>query len=175
MLLYHGSPTGGIQALQPAPSNHGKPYVYLTSSPTLALLYAYNPIARPGGFFPYWFDKAGTLHYDEYFPDQTRRLYEGHAGWVYTADADSLPQLEKMPWVHLSEADVPVHQAEFIPDLYAALLQAERQGHLILHRYDDIPPAQQERNRQVVRRSLAGHDNDDYTRFIRQYMPEVFE
>lgn len=173
MQLYHGSPTGGIAELRPAPSNHGKPYVYLTDCPTLAQLYAHNPIERPGGFFPYWFDKAGTLHYDEYFPDQTRRMYAGHSGWVYTADVADIPRLDKMPWVYLAEDHVPVNGAQFVPDLYAALLDAEAAGRLVLHRYEDIPEAQRERHLQVVRRSLEGHGEDDYRRFVREYMPQV--
>lgn len=52
MLLYHGSAVTGLTTLTPRQSNHERPYVYLTDSATLALLYAHNPIARPGGFFP---------------------------------------------------------------------------------------------------------------------------
>ena len=174
MLLYHGSPTGGIRALRPSPSNHDKAYVYLTDCAALALLYAHNPIERPGGFFPYWFDKAGLLHYDEYFPGQTRTLYGGQPGWIYRVEATGLPQLDKMPWVYLSEGEIQVCGADFIPDLYTALLRAERKGKLILHRYEDIPPAQQEKHRQIVRRSMEGHGEDDYIRFLRQYMPELF-
>lgn len=174
MLLYHGSPAGGIRALRPSPSNHDKPCVYLTDCPALALLYAHNPIARPGGFFPYWFDKAGQLHYDEYFPDQTQLIYAGHPGWVYQAEADGLQRLEKMPWVYLSEAETPVAGAEYVPDLYAALLLAESEGRLTLHRYGSIPPEQQEIHRRIVRRSMEGHGEDDYIRFLREYMPELF-
>lgn len=172
-MLYHGSSTGGITALHPGVSNHGKPYVYLTDSPTLALLYAHNPIARPGGFFTYWFDKAGLLHYDEYFPDQTRRLYQSHSGWVYTAEDNHFSQLDKMPWVYLAEGEVPVAHADFIPDLYAALLEAEAAGKLVLHRYEDIPEKQREIHRRVARPSAD--EPADYVRFLREYMPEVFE
>ena len=175
MLLYHGSSTGGIAALHPNLSNHGKAYVYLTDCPALALFYAHNAVGRPGGFFPYWFDKEGKLHYDEYFPDQTRRLYEGRSGWVYAAEADGLAQLDKMPWVYLSETEVPVIHAEYIPDLYAALLAAAHDGSLMLHRYEDIPEKQRKIHRKVVRKSLEGHTDDDYVRFLRQHMPEVFE
>ncbi len=174
MTLYHGSSTASIEQLQPFSSNHDRAYVYLTDCATLALFYAHNPIQRPGGFFPYWFDKEGRLQYDEYFPDQLRAMYEGHSGWVYHVESDGLPQLEKMPWVYLSETPVPVLHAEYVPDLYAALLQAESDGRLRLNRYEDIPAAMQERHRQVVRRSLEGHAEDDYVRFLRQYMPEIF-
>lgn len=174
MTLYHGSSVPRLTELKPFPSNHGKPYVYLSDNATLALLYAHNPIARPGGFFPYWFDKEGMLHYDEYFPYQLHRMYGGHDGWIYHAEADGLAQLDKMPWVYLSESPVQITHAVHVPDLYAALLDAEQAGQLILHRYEDIPEEQRERHRRVVRRSLEGHEEDDYARFLREYMPELF-
>ena len=175
MLLYHGSSTGGITALRPGLSNHNKPYVYLTDCPTLALFYAHNPIARPGGFFPYYFDKEGQLHYDEYFSDQTHRLYAGHSGWVYTAETTNLPRLDKMTWIYLSEEEVPITRAEFIPDLYVALLDAEATGRLVLHRYEDATEQKHHLHRRVVQKSLDGHADDAYVHFLQQYMPEVFE
>jgi len=174
MLLYHGSSVGDITALQPRQSGHDKPYVYLTDSATLALLYAHNPIKRPGGFFPYWFDKTGMLHYDEYFPDQTRRMYQGHSGWVYQLEANNLKQLDKMSWVYLSETDIPVCRAHYIPDLYKALLDAEQAGHILLHRYEAFPEAQREIHRKIVRKSLEGSPEADYIRFLQEYMPELF-
>ena len=175
MLLYHGSPTGGITLLRPSLSNHGKPYVYLTDCAPLALFYAHNPIERPGGFFPYWFDKAGQLHYDEYFPDQLRQMYLGHDGYVYCAEADNLPRLDKMPWVHLADADLPVKSAWHIPDLHAALLEAESAGKITMHRYESIPEDKRELHRRVVKRSLEKHpEEDSYTRFLRRFMPEIF-
>lgn len=174
MTLYHGSSVPNLTELKPFSSNHGKAYVYLSNNATLALFYAYNPIARPGGFFPYWFDREGVLHYDEYFPDQLRLLYEGHSGWVYQVEADSLPQLDKMPWVYLSEEPVQITHAVHVPDLYKALLDAEQAGCLHIHRYENIPEAQREIHRKIVRNSLEGHDEDDYARFLREYMPEVF-
>ena len=173
MLLYHGSSTAGITTLRPGLSNHDKAYVYLTDCPTLALFYAYNAVGRPGGFFTYWFDKEGMLHYDEYFPDQTRRLYEGHSGWLYTAEPDGVTQLDKMTWVYLSETEVPVTQAEYIPDLYAAMLHAERECRLLLHRYEDIPEKQREIHRRIARPSQDAPA--DYVRFLQRYMPELFE
>ncbi len=115
MTFYHGSSVPNLTELKPFPSNHGKPYVYFSTNAVLALLYAYNPIARPGGFFPYWFDKDGQLHYDEYFPDQLRQIYAGHHGWVYQVEAENLLQLDKMPWVYLSETPLQISKQRMFP------------------------------------------------------------
>ena len=178
MVLYHGSPTGGITALRPALSNHGKPYVYLTHSKPLALLYAHNPLPAPQGWFPYFW-RDDVLHYDEYFPGALAEIYGGQGGWVYTCEGE-WPALEKMPWVYLSQEEVPVAAARYVPDLLAALLEWERRGELIIHRYEDIPEKQREIHRRVVARSAEGLDSGDpgvreYLDFIRTHMPGVLE
>ena len=178
MVLYHGSPTGGITALRPALSNHGKPYVYLTHSEPLALLYAHNPLPPPQGWFPYFW-RDGVLHYDEYFPGALTEIYGGQSGWVYTCEGE-WPALEKMPWVYLSEEVVPVAAARHVPDLLAALLERERMGELVIHRYEDIPESQREVDRRVVARSAEGLASGDpsvreYLDFIRTHMPGVLE
>lgn len=43
MHFYHGSPIGGLNELKPFLSEHGKPYIYFSSSPIVALLYAVKP------------------------------------------------------------------------------------------------------------------------------------
>lgn len=44
MHFYHGSPIGGLDELKPFLSEHGKPYIYFSSSPIVALLYAVKPV-----------------------------------------------------------------------------------------------------------------------------------
>ena len=56
ILLYHGSSTGGIQTLQPFTADHGKPYVYFTTSDVSAALHAARVIERPYYWVPYGYD-----------------------------------------------------------------------------------------------------------------------
>ena len=53
MTLYHGSPVSDLKELIPQISEHGKPYVYFSSNPIVALLYAVKPIPKPYSFYPY--------------------------------------------------------------------------------------------------------------------------
>ncbi len=80
MKLYHGSATQGIATLLPGQSNHDKAYVYLTDNEHLAVMYAYNPLTPPNGFFTYRFSSDGRLHYDEYFPCALEMIYGGRKG-----------------------------------------------------------------------------------------------
>lgn len=59
--FYHGSPVGGLNELKPFLSEHGKPYIYFSSSPIVALLYAVKPVPKPFSFYPYGFDKNGAV------------------------------------------------------------------------------------------------------------------
>ncbi len=157
MKLYHGSGTAGIARLRPFASNHEKPYAYLTDSEVLAAVYAHNPLTRPNGFFTYWWRKDGVLCYDEYFNDQLREIYAGQRGYVYECEGE-LPRLERMPWVYLSEGEVPVRNCIEIPDLYEQLLRYEREGRLIVQRWGDVSQQQRQIWENVVRRSLRQTD-----------------
>ena len=175
MLLYHGSPTPRIRSLCPRLSNHGKPYVYLTDSPVLATIYAWNPVPRPYTYFPYWWGKDGMLYYDEYFPNAMETVYQGHEGHLYCCEAE-LPRLENMPWISISESPVAVSGCRWIPDLYEELLRLEQEGRLICRRYEQRSPREHEQARQLLLREidqyhLRDKDGDPYTLFIRDHFP----
>ena len=55
MIFYHGSSVGGLTELKPFLSEHKKLYIYLTSNPVVALLYAVKPVPKPFSFYPYGF------------------------------------------------------------------------------------------------------------------------
>lgn len=157
MILYHGSKVPNIINLRPFSSNHGKPYVYLTHSKVLATIYAHNPLTRPNGFFSYWWDKNGALYYDEYFENQLKTIYAGQVGYVYQCEGE-YRQMEKMPWVYLSEADIPITDCIEIPDIYDQLLRYEREGLLKVQRWNEVSAEQREIWENVVKRSLMKTD-----------------
>lgn len=179
MKLYHGSHVGGITELKPAQSGSSDPRVYFSTSETLSLIYAHNPV-RPYGFFPYRFTKEGQLCYDEYFPDAMREIYSGHGGWVYTCDAE-LTQHERLPWAYTSTEPVKVESSYFVPDLYEAMLEAERDGRLLVHRYETISERMLENIRKMVLEEVesqnlrAEWDTNVYALFLRKHYPWLDE
>lgn len=177
MKLYHGSATGDITTLCPRLSNHGKPYVYLTDCPALAAIYAHNPLTPPEGWFPYFFDKEGNLHYDEYFHDALS-LYKGFGGYVYAVEVTDLPKLEQMPWVYLSEENVPVSECRFIPDLYDELLSLEEAGKLIITRFEELTEKRRSSIEAMLRREaeqedLRNHPEREYAQFYQKHFPHL--
>ena len=177
MILYHGSRISSIEHLRPFSANHEKPYVYLTHSKVLAAIYACNPMNRPNGFFTYWWNKEGILCYDEYFANQLESIYSGKKGYVYTCEG-ILPQLDRMPWVYLSEKSISVSGCTVIPDIYKQLLQYEQEGQLIIRRYKDASPKQREIWENVVKQSLANTDittssGREYCDFIKAHFKNL--
>ena len=177
MTLYHGSSVPGIARLRPFPSNHDKPYVYFTHSKVLATIYAHNPLTRPNGFFTYWWSKDGKLYYDEYFENQLEVIYAGQKGYVYECEGDC-PQLEKMPWVYLSEEEVPVANCIEIPNIYEQLLLYEQEGLLTVQRWHTVSPTQREIWEAVVKRSLAQTDlttpiGVEYYEFLKEHFQNI--
>lgn len=172
MKLYHGSSTPGITTLQPRFTRTDDPYLYLTDSSALAVIYAHWPVE--GGYFPYFFDKEGRLCYEEYFP-KALDIYKGFSGYVYTVEAESIPQKEKMPWIYLSEEPVAVTDCRFIPDLYEELLALEAAGEIKLIRFGDLTEQKLHgiygmlhRNAETL--NLKNRD-DPYAQFFKAHFP----
>lgn len=177
MILYHGSNVPNIECLRPFSSNHGKPYVYLTHSKVLATIYACNPLTRPNGFFTYWWGKNGILYYDEYFDNQLETIYSGKTGFVYECEGQYI-QMEKMPWVYLSEEKVPVVNAIEISNIYEQLLQYEQEGLLKIQRWNTVSAKQREIWENVVKRSLESKDlttplGAEYYNFVRTHFRNI--
>ncbi len=170
MILYHGSSVPGIQALRPL---YEATKVYLTDSAAIAAIYAYTPLTKPLGWFTYYVDKGGIPHYDEYFPNALSTLYGGASGFIYQCEG-SFTRHETMPWVYHSDGPVPVTSCRYIPDLYAELMELEQTGRLVIHRYEDFSPAQQEAFRRQAARSAEGHaPGSEYHRFLNTHFPDL--
>lgn len=173
MTLYHGSATPGITVLDPRFSDPKDPHIYLTDCPALAVIYAHNPVK--GGYFPYFFDKEGQLCYEEYFPNALD-LYKGFGGYVYTAEAEGLPQRENMPWAYKSAAPIPVTGCRSILDLYGELLRLEESGELRIIRFRDLTEQKLQGiykmlHREAQRESLKDHPESEYTQFYQAHFP----
>ena len=178
MKLYHGSPVPGITRLIPFLTGPDHP-VCLTHSADLAVIYAHNPLTRPLGWFPYYWDKEGNLHYEEYYPDAMAEIYKEQSGYVYTCEGDfSFPQLDKMPWIYLSNDPVAVSECRFIPDIYEELLALEQTGRLTVHRYEtlterELAGIRRMTEREIETMGLRENLDSEYARFIHAHYPDL--
>lgn len=99
MLLYHGSNTPDIKILKPRQADHDRPYLYMTTIKIVAGFYLINTVERPYYWFPYGFEKDGTVHYQEWYPNALREAAEGKKGYIYTyrSQRGSHPPAPKHP------------------------------------------------------------------------------
>ena len=145
-MLYHASPIGGLTVLTPHISNHGRPLIYFSKKRENVLVYLSNAVekyCRDTGFVhtgrwekwgPYGFDSDGVQRLEEYYPNALEETYAGVSGYIYRAEPVNPSPISDVPFAVTSEEAAAVVSCEFVPDAYAAILRAEREGLLrILH------------------------------------------
>ena len=119
MIFYYGSPLCGLTELRPSISEHGKPYIYFSTNPLVALLYAVKPVPKPFSFYPYGFEKDGSVVYWEYYENAFMDIYKGKKGYLYSCD--DLPDAEnptQIPCAFVCTKPVKIKHAFEVADLY---------------------------------------------------------
>ena len=182
ILLYHGSSIGGIQTLQPFTADHGNPYVYFTTNDVSAAFYSARAVERPHYWVPYGYDPQGKITYTEVWKNAFAEVFAGKTGYLYCCETDD-KKLLRFPThqsLRLSPEPVPVARAERIEDLEGWLLQREREGKLVIQRYESLSQDQRSLWHGMVLEELiesfSGSElSNPYTRFVQEKMPAVWE
>ena len=133
MAFYHCSPVSGLTLLTPRkPESFVKPaMVYLTTLLPMALMYSIQNYE-----YSYGYTKEGQIYFDEYFPNALEILYRGKSASLYLCDPKSTSSTQ-IPNEAISSEAVTVISETFIPDACEALLEQERLGTLVIHRYSE--------------------------------------
>lgn len=171
MPFYHGSPIGGLKELKPFLSEHGKPYIYFSSNPDVALLYAVKPVPKPFSFYPYGFDKNGGIVYSEYFENAFFHLYGGKVGYLY--ECSSLKNLDNPTQINCAYTcteSVKPDKVTEISDLYAFFRERESKGLFKIKKRTDIS----EREMQFALGALKKDVDDNDLRRIPQHPMSIF-
>lgn len=153
-MVYHISETPGITVLVPKMSTHKKAYVYAIEDLATGLLFG----ARKDDFdFIISTDDDGRPHVYECYPDGFRKNYEGKCCSVYELPEEGfLRGMTSWSPELVSEREVRVLRETIVPDLYQRLLEEEKEGNLVVHRYQDTPE---------YRKRISGHIVDRLIRF----------
>lgn len=188
-MYYHASPIANIQQLEPRVSNHGVPLIYFSKKRENVLVYLSNAVekyCRETGFEysgrwqkwgPYGFDRDGRQRLEEYYPDALEKTYKGASGYIYRAESvtDSGFSLQ-IPDAVTSSAPVPVSEVEFVPDAYAAILEAERSGLIRILRYGEMSETMRAWTRRTIWEEYEGAaDHPEYRHFLRGNFPDIIQ
>lgn len=129
MTFYHGSPIGDLKELKPFLSEHGKPYLYFATNPLVAALYAVKPVPKPFSFYPYGFDKDGTVVYSEYYEKAFYDTYHNQKGYLYYChDLKNVQNPTQINCAYTCMEPVQIDGMIEIPDLYEYFKEQEEKG-----------------------------------------------
>lgn len=167
-MYYHASPIAGIKILEPRVSNHNTPLIYFSRKRENTLVYLSNAIEKhcsETGFVhrgkwtkwgPYGF-QDGIQRLEEYYPNALAETYGGVSGYIYRAGSIQEAAMDiAIPDAAISSTPVPVDGVEFIPDAYQAILDAQRQGLLLLTRYEELSDSKLAWIRNTILEEYAG-------------------
>lgn len=172
MVYYHCSPTHGLTVLEPRkPESFDKPArVYLTTLLPMALMYSVRNYE-----YTYGYTKDGQIYLDEYFPNALEVLYRGKSASLYLCDP-GITAHTRIPNEVISEDPVPVVSETYIPDACEALLEQERLGTLVIHRYHELSEGNRNWIRKVeadgIRHSNLLNPPGPMADYYREYYPE---
>lgn len=172
MTYYHCSPTAGIQILEPRkPDSFEKPTcVYMTTLLPMALMYGVRNYE-----YTYGYTKDGQIYLDEYFPNALEILYRGKSASLYVCDPDMI-STTRIPNEAVSETPVRIIQEIRIADVCEALLEQERLGALMIHRYHELSAKMHDWIRRVeadiIREKNLLHCDGAMAEYYRIHYPE---
>ncbi len=187
-MYYHASTIKGITVLEPRISNNGIPLIYFSAKRENVLVYLSNAVEKycketnflhEGNWHKwasYGFSEDGRQRIEEYYPDALYKTYKGVSGYIYSADEIvESGFLTQIPDAATSSVPVKVTGAEFIPDAYTAILEAEKRGLLTIRRFCDMTEKMLGQNRKMIIKEYAdAAEHPEYRHFLRGNFPDYF-
>lgn len=186
-MYYHASPVKDINVLEPRISNHGVPLIYFSKKRENVLVYLSNAVekyCRETGFAysgawskwgPYGFEKDGRQRLEEYYPDALEKTYKGVSGFIYHAHKIEESGFEvRIPDAATSRSPVRVDGCEFVPDAYAAILEAEKNGLITILRYHEMSEKMRAWNARTIQEEYnAAQNHPEYRHFLKGNFPDI--
>ena len=186
-MYYHASPVEGIKQLEPRVSDHHIPLVYFSTKRENTLVYLSNAIqkyCKETGFNydgiwkkwePYGFTKDGIQQLQEYYPNALEKTYKGVSGYIYSAESITDSGFEtQIPNAASSNAPVTVVEAEYVPDAYEAILEAEEKGLITILRYKEISEKMRDWIRKTILQEYQENaDHPEYRHFLKGSFSDI--
>lgn len=175
MKTYHGSKTSGLKELRPFTKTRATvkdACVYMTSDKALAALYIWD---KPYYWFTYGFTKEGIVEYTEYFPDSLRYFYENRSGSIYTAEGEFEDASKAgIRTLFISRENVKITEEEFIADVFACILNLEKEGKIKIRRHYELSEKMLGFIRETVKSERESADcGTEQKRFLAEKFPDI--
>ena len=177
-VFYHASNLGDLRQLLPLSAMHGsgEKVCFVTSNRAYALFYLRDMDIN---YVTCGVSGEGIVLYEEQFLNQLETIYQGRSGYLYTCADNSLVEVGHTRGVWVLKQPAEISNVEFIKDVYAEILQAERDGKVAISRFD----AHSDEKRAQITKSVAEYivKNDFLTsdspkaRFFAKNFPQAWE
>lgn len=179
MKVYHGSHTGGLTELKPILSEHGKPYIYFSSKPVVALLYAVKPVPKPFSYYPYGFDKNGIVVYSEYWENAFYEIYKEQSGFLYECNITTVQNPTVINCAYTCESPVKVDCCTEIEDVYDKFIEFKNDGLFKVIPYKLVSEKEIDFIHENMRQEIQKNDlkvlpKNPMSQFIQKYFPDVW-
>jgi len=170
--LYHGTIARGLREI--IPREHS--VVYLTPNYAYALFYI---VDKDINWITCGVKENGIVQYEEQFPNQLQTIYKGNNGSLYTMISTDAMESTANAAIWTAKKPVAVHAEAHIADVYAALLEEEQAGNIVVNRYAD---AANNRKREIhemmvryIHKSNLTEQSTKKSRFIRDNFPAAWD
>lgn len=179
-MYYHGSSIKGLKTLTPYISEHEKSYIYFATNPVVATFYMVHIVERPYNWFTYGFNEEGVPVYTEYYPNALFDGYDGKTGYLYEcSEIDNVENPTNINCACVCDTTVVVDKCTEIKDIYEALLNYEKQGKLIIRRYETLSEKMLEFIEKTVRdeikeNNLKNNGDLSYSLFLKKNFCSVW-
>lgn len=105
---------------------------------------------------------------EEYYPNALTDTYKGVSGYIYSVESvsDSGFQVQ-IPDAATSNVPVKITACEYVPDAYEAILSAEKEGLIVIRRYEDNSEEQLDWIKRTVKEEFKNAaDHPEYQHFL---------
>ncbi|HEY5523922.1 MAG TPA: hypothetical protein VIK26_01150 [Clostridium sp.] len=179
-MYYHGSSVKGLKTLLPYLSDHKQPYIYFATNPVVAVFYMIHIVERPYNWFTYGFSESGIPTYTEYYPNAMADVYSGKTGYLYECSkVDNIQNPTNINCAYVCETPMLIDKCTVFKNIYENFLEYEKQGKLIIQRYETLSLKKLSFINKVVQseitdNNLKSNPNVDYSLFLKKHFPETW-
>jgi hypothetical protein len=176
MIYFHGSPVGNLRTLLPNVSNHKDAFVYFSSKRSVALLYTVRK-----NWYPYGFAGENRIvEYTEYYLNALGDIYSGKTGYIYEYEGEGIIENPTNIYcAYVSRLPVSPTNEEVIEDVFLEIKKLEKQGLIIIKRYEDLSEREQIGKSKMILNEISDEHllekKNDYAHFIREKFPKEWE
>lgn len=151
-MLYRGTYISELDYIKANSKSHttGQKVAYFTEERIYALVCCRTPEEN---FVTMGKREDGKYHYFERFPKQLETLYSNKRGYLYIINSkEGLINTKDKTWE--SSTNVTIDDCEIVDDVYFEILKEEKEGNVIIHRYEEIDPSEQKMHANYIKEHL---------------------